>query len=360
MRPDAAKASSACLRFTAINRSILAMRIVPQHTLPQAAPPKPASNRLPGDMPELRSEWLRSATATIVMLLVLCLLAGCHRSSKQAAAPAAADASTPAPRIVCTVPAITQILLQIGAASDLKGVSSFDAPLLPKSLRNLPVVGDYEHIDYETLAALEPTIIIIQIAPLRVPPALPSFALTHHAKLLDVSLTSLADIAHNARLLGRLTHRQKQAAAAIARMEQQLSQLATQKPAKPVRVLYLISRQPMMAVGADNFQDQLIRAAGGMNVGAKLGSGYPTLNRETLVQLRPQVLVIDAPGSLVSQGPDDPRLAGFFSLPIPAAKTGRIYLLTNMKNDLPTLAVGSTAQRLRKLFYPPPATGGTP
>ncbi len=252
------------------------------------------------------------------------------------------------------------MLLQIGAANDLKGVSTFDAPLLPKSLRRLPVVGDYEHIDYETLTALKPTVIIIQIAPLRVPPALSSFAAAHHAQLLNVSLSSLADIVRESRLLGRITGRQTQAAAAIARMQRQLSQLAAQRPAKPLRVVYLISREPMLAVGAHNFQDQIIRAAGGINIGARLGSGYPTLNRETLVQLKPQVLVIDAPGSLASQGAGDPRLASFFSLPTPAAKTGRIYLLTNMKYDLPTLAVGSTALRLHKLFYPSPTAGGAP
>lgn len=251
------------------------------------------------------------------------------------------------------------MLLQLNAAKYLKGVSTYDAPLLPKALQHLPVVGDYEHIDYETLTALHPTVIIIQIAALRVPPALSSFAAAHHAQLLNVSLSSLADIARESLLLGRITGRQTQAAAAIARMRRQLSQLAAHRPAKPLRVLYLISREPMLAVGADNFQDQIIRAAGGINIGAKLGSGYPTLNRETLLRLKPQVLVVDAPGSLASQGAGDPRLASFFSLPIPAAKTGRIYLLTSMRDDLPTLAVGSTAQRLHNLFYAPPA-GGPP
>ena len=107
-------------------------------------------------MPSVKSTLLSAALS----LAALAVAAG-------AAVPA--PASTPAPRIVSTVPAATLNLVLIGAADRLVGVSKYDLLYLPQNKRDLPVVGDYETMNYEQLVKLHPSALVIQTAESRHP-----------------------------------------------------------------------------------------------------------------------------------------------------------------------------------------------
>ena len=101
------------------------------------------------------------------MLWAALTLAACGRQTPAAqptATPAqSAAAEQPArPRIVSTVPAATLNLVLIGAADELVGVSKYDVSYLPAAQKNLPVVGDYETMNYEELVKLKPTVLVIQ------------------------------------------------------------------------------------------------------------------------------------------------------------------------------------------------------
>jgi ABC-type Fe3+-hydroxamate transport system substrate-binding protein len=130
--------------------------------------------------------------------------------------------------------------------------------------------------------------------------------------------------------------------------------MAATRPVENKRptVVYLVSDVGMMVVGANNFIDDEIAAAGGENIGARCGTGYPIINREKLIELAPDILLIAAPGAAEQDGQADLRLAAWRALPIPAATKGRIYLMTDPDAEMLTLDVGSTMARLRALFAP--------
>src|SRR4051812_9436259 len=114
---------------------------------------------------------MRIPTRLIFLPLAL-LLAACGSGTPTVPATSPAASQAAGPRIVSTVPAATLNLVLIGAADRLVGVSKYDVLYLPPDKQNLPVVGDYNTLNYEQLVKLHPTTLIIQMAETRIEPKL--------------------------------------------------------------------------------------------------------------------------------------------------------------------------------------------
>ncbi|NNM89072.1 MAG: ABC transporter substrate-binding protein [Phycisphaerae bacterium] len=285
------------------------------------------------------------------ILALLIVPAGCRKKASVPLRHTPAGVVQPV-RIACSVPAATQILLQLGAAGDLVGVSSFDRTLLPPPLQALPVIGNYLHLDYETLLNVQPTVLVVQMAPARLPLSLTHFVRRNRIALVNVRLNTLQQLYASAKRLGSVTGSTARAARMIADAQARLAAIHRRYALRPhPRVVFLISTQPLMAVGKSTFLDQLIGVAGGNNVGEKLGSGYPALTRETLVDLKPQILLIGLPGEPAATGPADPRLAPWLALPVPAAQNHQVYLVTGGRSQMATLQVYKTAALVGRLIH---------
>jgi iron complex transport system substrate-binding protein len=286
---------------------------------------------------------------SLILLIVLATLAACTRK--------VAIQSRRGPRIVSTDPSATQILVEIGAGKTIVGVSPWDKPLLPKPMRHLPVVGGYLHLDEELVVRLAPTALIIQQSASRIAPGIISMARQNAIRVVNIRINTFHQLFATTRTLGKISGYQQQAAAAIGKLKLELHILAENKPHKPPRVVYMISTDPIMVVGADNFMDQEITLAGGTNVAERCGDGFPTITRETLVELNPQVLLISEPGGLAASGPNDPRLRTWLKLPIAAAARHRVDLITWPQAQMLTLRVGSLIRRLRAILQPTSPSG---
>jgi ABC-type Fe3+-hydroxamate transport system substrate-binding protein len=244
------------------------------------------------------------------------------------------------------------MLLQLHAGPELVAVSSFDKPNLPPNLQNLPIAGDYLNINYETIVRLHPTAIVVQIADARLAPRLKQLATDSHIPLVNIRLDTLPDIFETARRLGEISGHQTDAARQIAQAQAELDEARrlTQNLPHP-RTLLITWNDPISVVGSGGFLDAMITAAGGHNVGAEVGPDYPSINREVLVSLKPDIILITAPDQPAQQ-PDDPRLATWRSLPVPAAQSGRIALITDPKIQIGSLDVGRQTLALMRLIHP--------
>ncbi len=279
------------------------------------------------------------------LVLLPPLLAACHHTSRQASAAQGV-------RIVSTVPAATEILLQIGAGSTLVGVSRFDKPLLPPAYKGLPVVGDYLHLNDEQLLELHPSVLIMQISPLRMNDGLSSLARRNHIALVNVHLSTLGEIKQTALALGKIAHRVVAAKAAVAALNKRLAGFANDipPPGKRPRVLYLVGTRPMRAVGAGNFLNRVMALAGGINVGAKLGHGFPVLTHETLLDLKPSIILLAKPGEPPQCVGVDSRIAAFAEGAQLPPLSGHIFLITNPLCEMPTLDIGDEVAELQRIF----------
>ncbi len=267
------------------------------------------------------------------------------------AAPGEEPAKAREARIVSTVPAATLNLVLIGAADRLVGVTKYDGPYLPGEKKDLPVVGDYQTMNYEQLVKLKPTVLVIQTAESRIPPRLKELVKEQGIELLNMKFDHVADIWTSVRLLGKAAGKEAEAEGAIKKGQGELEELRMKyKDAAHPKVLYLVSPKLMLMCGGGTFIDEMIIAAGGENVGAKAGEGFIETSRETLVKLAPEVLLI---GAREETGPvrDDPRLEKWMELPVPAARNKRVYLVTDDGSQMASVNIGKNVRAVAELIH---------
>jgi ABC-type Fe3+-hydroxamate transport system substrate-binding protein len=285
-------------------------------------------------------------------------LAACGEGGGGSAATTTAPASEPSttqagPRIVSTVPAATLNLTLIGAADRLVGVTKYDTLYLPPAQQDLPVVGDYETMNYERLVGLHPTAVIVQTDVARVSPRLTELAATHHIEIVNIKLDTLADLWETVRKIGKVAGKEAAAERAVTEAQAELAEIQKQNAGKKrVRVVYALSENPVMVVGGKTFVDEMLNIAGAENVGATVGDGWPMIGTEALAKLAPEVLLVSAAGQPPQVGgSNDPRVEKWLRLPMPASEKGRVYLITEGNSLMASVEAPAHVRRLAELIH---------
>ncbi len=163
--------------------------------------------------------------------------------------PAGGDA-----RIVCLVPSITELVCDLGLAGQLVGRTGFC--IHPwETVRTIPKLGGTKDVKLDRIRQLAPTHAILNIDENRREDAdalaefVPHIVVTHPLAPLD----NLALY----RLLGAIFGRETQAERLCAEFESALNELRA-RPWAPRDVLYLIWREPWMAVATETYISQTL------------------------------------------------------------------------------------------------------
>jgi len=174
-------------------------------------------------------------------------------------------------RIVCLVPSLTELLCDLGLAGSLVGRTGFC--IHPRALvRGIPKVGGTKDVDPDKVRALRPTHLVVNVDENEKPavdalrPFVPHVIVTHPIGVEDnLGLY---------RLLGRVFRREAQAGALARQLEAELDALRAQAFA-PVRVLYLIWRDPWMTVSANTYIARMLAQVGLVAVAPSAPERYP-------------------------------------------------------------------------------------
>jgi len=196
--------------------------------------------------------------------------------------------SRPATRIVSLAPSITESLFAIGAGDQVVGVTDYCN--YPPEARSRRHVGGMVNPSIETIVGLDPDLILFSmegnqrqdftiLTALRVP------AFVTNPRNLD-------DINRSLLQLGILTGHRREAVALIDSLARRAALLKTQIGPVRTRTLLFVSVQPLVAVGARTFLNELLVAAGGDNLAASTGLTYPPMSREVVLRQDPAVLLI--------------------------------------------------------------------
>jgi iron complex transport system substrate-binding protein len=284
--------------------------------------------------------------------LACCALVSCNRQPEKAAStqPTATKQIT----VASLSPAATDIIAGIGAGDHLIAVSNYDAdrPGIP----NLPHVGDYQNTDWEKLAQLQPTVIIVQMDPSRIPPGLRERAEAIGASMLDVQIENLADISRTIDQLGAALNEPAMALAAQHRLQSQLQTVHMRVALQaPIPTLLALDDSGTSAAGPGTFLDEVLTIAGGSNVLAGTSEHWPSVDKERLLQLSPAAVIQFLPGAT----PQVLAQAKLFwqNLPtLPAVAQGRVYPMTDPRSLIPGLEVGDLAEHIAAVLHPQTAT----
>ncbi|HSI33442.1 MAG: ABC transporter substrate-binding protein [Phycisphaerae bacterium] len=287
----------------------------------------------------------RSSIAALAILCVV-FLASCD---KPPANPSHATTRA-ATRIASLVPAATDMLLSLGARDRLVAVSNYDtAP----AVAGLPRVGDYQTTDWEALARLRPDVMIIQLAPDRLPPGLANRAAELGIALENVSIHRLDDVLRTLRRLGEVIGQPAHGQTAADGLQRDLDAVRASVATRPV-VRVLISRDPdgRDIIGPNNFLDDLLQYAGAANAAAGMGKPYPSIDREAVAALAPDAVIVLLPDAR----PDIVDRANRFwaGLPqVPAVRDHRVFIITDPYAQVPGSHLARLAKQIAEKIHAP-------
>lgn len=308
---------------------------------------QPAAKRIP-----------RIGAAICFLLIIsgqLCACDGPHTSSS-VGRESAGNGQQVTPTIVSLTPAITQMLVDMGKADHIVGVSSSDRQLV-----EVARCGTYTDPVMAQILEIGPDLVLTEsVMPDRsdVPTVLRSLSeqgvfelkvIPHSRSIADIE-RALTDPQSG---LGPAIDDPEAAERArkLMAMRLDLVKASVEGLAKP-RVLMLINPMTLGTIGTGVTHDELLRIAGGTNAAAAYDIGYVTLTRSQLEQdVRPDVILILEPdGQPLS--PDDPRTGALEGLTIPAVMGNRIVVISHPHVMLPSTAMPAVAAEMAAAIHP--------
>lgn len=279
--------------------------------------------------------------ATIFVALLS--LTGCERSQP------ATSKQAKHPTIASLVPAATDLILAMDAADHLVGVSNFCGDR--ESIRGLPRVGDYQTVNWETLAEIRPDVLVHQAKPDRLPPGLMTRAEALNIKLLNIQIEQIDDIFRAIETLGGAIEETPKATAVIQRLRGQLAHVQEKVADKPtVRTLLVRDETGLAVIGRETFVDDALTIAGGENVIAPGTHRYPNIDQEMLLSLAPDAIIQLLPDAS-QQVLDEARRVWTTMPDLPAVKNGRVYVMTEWFVLQPGNRVGDVAEMFAEKLH---------
>ncbi len=248
-------------------------------------------------------------------------------------------------KIVSLAPSNTEILFALGLEDRVCGVT--DSCDYPQAATEKDKVGAFAEIDLEKIIALNPDLILAEdMHKYEVIPALENLGFTVVAMVPH----TLQDVMDSIELIGSLTGTQDEAAQVVSEMQQRIKAVTDitdgLTEAEKVKTLYVLWHEPIMSVGADTRIHELIEKAGGINIAAVAGEGYPTLALEEIININPEVIIVDSDTSLQFVL-NESRLEG-----VDAVVNGRVYSINPDLTNRPTPRIAEALEVMAEMIQP--------
>lgn len=237
---------------------------------------------------------------------------------------------TPAQRIVALAPFLTELVFSADGGGRLVGVS--DHSDYPEAARKVPRVASAAGIDYERILMLQPDLVLVWRSGngAMVPGRLRELGLA----VFVSEPRDPRDIARNLRAIARLLDTERQSEPAVRRFEAEVQMLRRRyAQRKPVSVFYQISQRPLMTLNGQHIVSAALRICGGRNIFSAAVSLAPTVDREAVARIDPQIVLID--GTI--PGAEALRRASIEHRATTAARNGHVYLVDGRLVTRPTL-----------------------
>jgi len=190
-------------------------------------------------------------------------------------------------RIISMAPSNTEILYALGLGDKIVAVTDYDD--YPADVKQKPSIGGFSTPDFETIVSLSPDLIvaanlqwkdvITQLEAQGVP------VLVIDPKTIDQLLDGIT-------LVGKATGATDKAAEVVKGLRKRVDAVVTRNFSSSLpKVLYIVWHDPLMVAGQGTLIDDMIRTAGGINVGHDL-NGYAEMSIESVVSANPQVIIV--------------------------------------------------------------------
>jgi len=249
-----------------------------------------------------------------------------------------------AQKVVSIAPADTEIAYAIGGGSKMVGVTSFDD--YPAEAKNLPKVGDFSNPSVEKIVSLEPDLVL---AAGGIQAGLRSKLEKLGMQVFVVDPTTYDGVMTDITKLGQLMSLEANATKVVAGMTAAKEKVQARVASldRPATFIEVYSK-PLMTAGKGTFIDDLVTLAGGANIGAQAGDGFPNFSSEVLVKDDPAVYVAMAgsqsmPGAIAKR----PGYSG-----LAAVKDGRVFVIDDDLVARPGPRLAQGLEQLAAMIHP--------
>ena len=221
-------------------------------------------------------------------------------------------------RVVSLAPNLTEIIYAVGAGDQLVGNTTFCD--YPEAARTKPKVGDTLQPSIERILSLKPQLVLVSTAS-----QLEAFTrkLDEHGIVVYVTdPRDLDGVFRSLKNVGQLLNHNEQSELVVNQLRERATSITeTVKSARPVRVFYQLSAEPLYTAGRDSYVTDLIRRAGGISVTAEVPEAWPRFSQESAIAARPEAIVLPTGGSMGSANAE--VAAGLKNSP--AVLNGKVY-----------------------------------
>ena len=253
-----------------------------------------------------------------------------------------------AEKIVSLAPANTEIAYAIGAGDKMVAGTSYDD--YPEEAKALPKIGDFANPNVEKIASYAPDLVLaaggIQANLRSKLEKLGMKVYVVDPKTYDGTIATIENIGKLAGTEDGATAVADKMTAARQEVQAKVGDLA------PATTFLEIYSKPLMTAGSGTFIDDMITLAGGENIGAQAGAGFPNFSTEVLVRDDPQVYIADS-GSMSAPG-DINKRAGFGELT--AVKDGKVYVIEDSIIARPGPRLAEGLLKLAEMIHPEAST----
>ena len=250
-------------------------------------------------------------------------------------------------RIVSLAPSITEIIFELKCNDRLKGVTRFSD--YPAAAAALPRVGSYVHLDLEKIVALKPDLCIAvkDGNPIEIVRRLELIGIPVYA----VDPRNLDTVIETVREIGRLLNTRARAEQVVRDMADRVGRVKRLVASSDRRpgVFFQIGISPIVSVGSNTFNHELIQLAGGRNL-VRGPAAYPRFSKEQVLALAPEVIIIC---SMARQGGFERMKAEWNRWTgLPAVRDRRIFLVDSNLFNRPTPRLVDGLELLFELIHP--------
>jgi len=255
-------------------------------------------------------------------------------------------------RIVSLAPSNTEILFALDLGKQVVGVDSFsDFPAEAKSLTQ--VGGSGNQFNFEQIVALKPDLILA--AGTTAPEAIKKLDdLKFAVAVIGTASTTFDGVAANIALVGQMTGKVDKAKSVTDAMKQKIDSIKTKAATaktKPRVYWELDATDPAkpFTVGPGNFINDIITAAGGTNIFAKVSNPFPQVTSESIVAASPEVIIMSDAADGVTV---DSLLKRKGWQVIIAVKNKTVHPIDDNLVSRPTARVADGLEAAAKLIHP--------
>lgn len=226
-------------------------------------------------------------------------------------------------RIVSMAPNVTEMLFFLGLDNEIVGVTDFCN--YPPEAKNKTNIGGYYNPNIEVIISLSPDLIV----------ATPDGYSKERIEKLDqsgipiflVNPMKIDEVLDSMLLLGKVTSREELANQKVNSMRSRITKIkdkVKQIPTnKRIKVFYEIGEDPLVTVGPNNFVDDMLTTAGGINIANDAPNSWPVYSVEAVIMKNPDI-ILTAPSTMVSSaGIQNTKWAKYKT--VSAVKNGRVH-----------------------------------